>query len=180
MINKIIGYSYRKLLKPFLFMLDPEAVHIAMTNFGEKLGKSRVVKKALNSLFTSNNSLLQQNIRGIDFANPIGLAAGFDYDAKLTQITPSIGFGMQSIGTITYQHYGGNATPRLGRLPKSKSLMVNKGFKNQGAGAIAKKLKNMNFAIPIGISIGRTNNQNLSQAASVVDIISTFKTFESN
>jgi len=60
------------------------------------------------------------------------LAAGFDYDADLINILPSVGFGFNTIGTVTHLSYQGNPSPMLGRLPKSKSLLVNKGFKSKG------------------------------------------------
>jgi dihydroorotate dehydrogenase subfamily 2 len=125
-----------------------------------------------------NDKKLQQTVAGIHFANPIGLSAGFDYEAKLTQLLPAIGFGFETIGTITNSAYEGNPKPMLGRLPKSQSLLVNKGFKNPGADAIVKKLKDKSFAIPIGVSIGRTNTPTLNQKQSIQDIINAFTTFE--
>lgn len=92
---------------------------------------------------------------------------------------PSIGFGFNTVGTITNLPYGGNPKPMLGRLPKSKSLMVNKGFKNKGARETADKLANLNFKIPLGISIGKTNTLNLnSQKDAIEDILSAFNVFQ--
>jgi dihydroorotate dehydrogenase len=83
------------------------------------------------------------------------------------------------VGTITNLPYEGNPKPRLGRLPKSKSLMVNKGFKSTGAKKVSNALKSLEFEIPIGISIGRTNSKILkTQKQSVDDIVSAFKKFE--
>lgn len=178
MFRRIIKYSYQYLLKPVLFQFDPEVVHVAMTSLGEQLGEQKWAKKYLKNNLVISSPLLSQTIAGIKFDSPIGLSAGFDYDAKLTQISGSLGFGFQSVGTITNQPYEGNPRPRLGRLPKSKSLMVNKGFKNLGAVIIASKLANKSFDIPIGISIGRTNSASLNQKMSVEDIIAAFKTFE--
>ena len=175
----LTAFAYQKLVKPVMFLIDSEVVHNQMTRFGELLGKSRLIKWLFNFAYKENHPSLARTIAGIKFPSPVGLAAGFDYEAKLTQITSSIGFGFQSVGTITNNPYEGNPTPRLGRLPKSKSLMVNKGFKNLGAKATAKKLKRLNFNIPIGISIGRTNTLKLkTQKQSVADIISAFKVFE--
>ncbi|OGE64881.1 hypothetical protein A3I48_01190 [Candidatus Daviesbacteria bacterium RIFCSPLOWO2_02_FULL_36_7] len=140
MFSEIIKYSYQYLLKPVLFQFDPEMVHVAMTSFGELLEEQKWAKNFLKNNLVVSSSLISQTAAGIKFNSPIGLSAGFDYDAKLTQISSSLGFGFQSIGTITNQAYEGNPKPRLGRLPKSKSLMVNKGFKNPGAEKIAAKL----------------------------------------
>ena len=175
----ITKITYKYLMKPLLFMIDPEIVHEQMVSFGSNLGKYRLVRNVFDYFYYYENKMLSQKIAGIMFDNPVGLSAGFDYDAKLTQILPTISFGFMSVGTITNMPYGGNPAPMLGRLPKSKSLMVNKGFKSQGAEVISKKLKNLDFEIPVGVSIGRTNSSKLkTQKESVADIISAFKIFE--
>ena len=169
---------YQYLLKPVLFLIDPELVHVGLTSFGQQLGKSKFAKDFLRNNLVISNPAIKQKIKGIIFNSPVGLSAGFDYDAKLTQICGCLGFGFQSVGTITYNPYEGNPKPRLGRLPNSKSLMVNKGFKNLGALNIAAKLAKEKFDIPIGISLGRTNSANLNQEESVKDIIQAFKIFD--
>jgi dihydroorotate dehydrogenase len=173
---KIYAFFYKHFLKRIFFLLDPELVHELIVNYGEKLGNIDFSKMFLRKIFFVQNKSLNQNIKGIDFKNPIGLAAGFDYEAKLTQILPALSFGFQTIGTITNQPYEGNPKPRLGRLPKSKSLMVNKGFKNQGIKVIVKKLQKEKFATPVGISIGKTNSTtgDMSQEEAVADIVSAF------
>ena len=173
-------FVYKNLLRPVIFVFDSEFVHDKFTGFGEFLGNYYLSKKLLRILFGVKNKSLEQKIAGIDFKNPIGLAAGFDYEAKLTQILPSIGFGFQSVGTITNKPYGGNLKPRLGRLIKSESLLVNKGFKNEGIEKVSKKLKKLKYDFPVGISIGKTNSQNnkMTQEQAVSDIVSAFKVAE--
>ena len=82
-------------------------------------------------LFSYQNPDLHRKILGIDFPNPIGLAAGFDYDGHLAQIMQSVGFGFNTVGTVNAKPYVGNPPPRLGRLIKSRSLLVKKGFKSR-------------------------------------------------
>lgn len=177
---KIFTFIYKNLAKPIFFLFDPELIHNSITSLGEISGNISPINNLLKSTFAMKNKKLHQNIAGINFTNPIGLAAGFDYFAKLTQILPSMGFGFQTIGTITYGEYEGNPKPRLGRLPESKSLMVNKGYKNKGAIKTVQKLTNKNFVIPVGISIGKTNTRKKeTQEEAVEDIISAFKIFES-
>lgn len=126
-----------------------------------------------------NNSLLTQKLHGIFFKNPIGLAAGFDYDAHLIQVAARIGFGLTTVGTVTNLYYGGNPPPIMGRLPKSQSLMVYKGFKSSGADVISSRLSGQTFSLPVGISIGRSNNRSLiSEKESITDIIACFQKFE--
>jgi len=174
-----LGIFY-KLLRPLIFLFDSETVHDFFTSFGEALGNIKILKYLIKFIFVSKNSSLNQNIAGINFENPIGLAAGFDYNAKLTQILSSISFGFETIGTITNLPYKGNPKPRLGRLVKSKSLMVYKGFKNEGIVKVSEKLEKLKFEIPIGLSIGKTNSQNdkMTQTDAEDDIISAFKIAE--
>jgi len=178
-ILSLIGIIYVLIVKKILFLLDPEFIHESMTSFGETLGRSKPITKMISQYLISHNQSLKQTIAAIDFNNPIGLAAGFDYEAKLTQISHAIGFGFQTIGTITNYPYEGNPYPRLGRLPKSQSLLVNKGYKNLGANKTIEKLEKLNFALPIGVSIGRTNSRKLtSQKESVQDIVQAFVKFD--
>lgn len=175
------SFKYQYILKPLLFLINPEIVHEYMLKFGELLGTHSWMRKIFSHFFQFKNLQLGQKIAGIEFQNPIGLAAGFDYNAQLTQILSSIGFGFQTGGTITNLPYAGNPKPMLGRLPKSRSLMVNKGFKNKGADSIIDALNNSHFDIPVGISIGRTNSPLLkNQKESVEDILSAFKKFENS
>lgn len=162
---RVIGsLFYQIILKPVLFLFDPEFVHVTMTRFGELFwwfpwGLRQEVPS------------LKQQVTNINFALPIGLAAGFDYEARLTKALSGLGFGFQSIGTITHLPWEGNPSPRLGRLPKSKALMVNKGFRNPGSKVISLKLKDQRFKIPVGISIGDANGD-------IKEIIAAFKIFE--
>jgi dihydroorotate dehydrogenase subfamily 2 len=175
----ISGFLYRKFLKPIFFLIDPEVIHVSMVAIGEYIGKCSLKNKCIAAFLKIQNNRLEQRISGIRFSNPIGLSAGFDYEARLTQILPSVGFGFETVGTITYSPYGGNAKPMLGRLPKSKSLMVNKGFKNLGAGETMRRMSKLHFEMPVGVSIGRTNGKkNMTQKQSVEDIVKTFILFE--
>lgn len=161
--------------------MDPEFIHEAITGYGEKLGQLYFPSVILKKIFFVQNKSLEQKVAGINFTNPVGLAAGFDYQGQLTKILPALSFGFQTIGTITNQPYEGNRKPRLGRLPKSKSLMVNKGFKNPGIHEIIKKLQKIKFTIPVGLSIGKTNStKEMTQQEAVVDIVSAFKIADSS
>ncbi len=165
--------------KRIFFLLDPEYVHHRMTNTGELLGRIPPAKLVMRLICKDRFPTLEQTIQGIRFATPIGLSAGFDYEAKLTQVLEPLGFGFQSVGTITNLFCEGNNKPRLGRLPKSKSLLVNKGFRNPGAEAVVQKLQHYTFAIPVGISIGRTNTLGINTVdGAIEDICQAFNKFE--
>lgn len=175
----IAHFKYTHIAKPIFFQIDPETVHTRIVSIGENIGSWKITKAVTRFLIYTADPSLQQTTAGINFRGPIGLAAGFDYEARLTQSLAPFGFGYQSVGTITNSPYDGNPKPMLGRLPKSKSLMVNKGFKNLGAEAAIAKLSKSKFEIPVGVSIGMTNTLKLkTQRESIADIIAAFKKFE--
>jgi dihydroorotate dehydrogenase len=181
MLIAIISFLYKYVTKSIFFLFDPEMVHNFVTSQGQFIGKFQKPNKILRRLFAKKSPVIKQAIAGIELDGPLGLAAGFDYEAKLTQILPSIGFGFQTVGTITSLAYSGNPKPMLGRLPKSKSLMVNKGFKNFGALQTANKLSKLTFKIPLGISIGKSNIKvHQTQKSAIEDILQAFEVFESS
>ncbi len=174
-----IGILYQIVGKPAFFILDPEFVHNSAMRVGEVLGAVTPIRKLFELIFGYRSPALEQQIAGITFHNPVGLSAGYDYEARLTQILPAVGFGFNTVGTITNQPYQGNERPMLGRLPRSKSLMVNKGFKNDGATEVVQKLNGVPVSAPLGISIGVTNSRQItSEKMAIEDIIEAFTTFE--
>ena len=168
-------FFYKLFLRRIVFLFNSEFIHEFLTIWGEFLGEVtifRLITKKLNSI---ESEALEQSIEGINFPNPVGLAAGFDYNARLTKISSSLGFGFETIGTITNKPYKGNPKPRMARLAKSKALLVNKGFKNEGIDKILKKLKKSKFDVPVGISIGKTNvTKAMTQTEAVKDIFEAF------
>ncbi|MBI2357085.1 quinone-dependent dihydroorotate dehydrogenase [Candidatus Dojkabacteria bacterium] len=173
---------YKYILKPILFRFDPEFIHNLFTSRGRLLGRFRLTRSILKNAFRYDSPSLHQEIAGIKFKNPVGLAAGFDYDGKLTEVLESIGFGFQSIGTVTYSPYEGNSKPRLARLPKSKSLLVNKGFKSDGIEKVLNRnVREWNETFKVGISIGATNSKECSTPkAQIEDIIKSFSYLKSH
>lgn len=173
-----IAFLYQYIMKPILFLLDPEFIHNIMIARGELIGKT-FIKNIFNWKFNYSSKKLKQNIAGINFEGPVGLAAGFDYNGQLTQVLYSLGFGFQSIGTITSLPNEGNPYPRLGRLLKSRSLMVNKGFRNNGAVLISNDIQKLKFKIPVGISIGVTNDPKINTVKNAIsDMRRTFQIVE--
>ncbi len=176
--NRITGFLYRNVVKPIFFRIDPETVHDRMINTGRFLGNYFITRNIIKFIYSYSNKKLEQTILGIKFPNPIGLSAGFDKDAILTDIIPSVGFGFIEVGSITGQPCEGNPKPRLWRLKKSKSLVVYYGLKNKGCEKISKRLKNKNFMIPVGISIAKTNcSKTIETDAGIKDYVKAFSKF---
>lgn len=174
----LIHFLYTRVAKPIFFLFDAELIHNSMSFFGNVLGRFKITQIVTQLFFSFSHEKNRKIVDGIVFSNPIGLAAGFDYNGELTDILPSVGFGFHTIGTVTYHPYEGNTKPRLGRFPNSKSLLVNKGFKSLGVFAIVKKLENKIFKIPVGISIGSTNKQYEDEKEQILDILKTFRVVE--
>jgi len=149
---------YRGIAKPIFFRFDPEKVHNQVSKVGEWLGSDKRRRALTRKLWNYDSPKLSQTLSGITFNNPVGFAAGFDYDGHVAAILPAVGFGFNTVGTVTYHAYEGNPGLRLGRLPRSQSLLVNKGFKSEGAGKIRLRLRLSDFENAIiGISIGSSN-----------------------
>jgi len=106
-------------------------------------------------------------VNGLKYGTPFLVAAGFDYNGRLSRILPHVSFGGEEVGSVTAKPYGGNPKPRMSRLRRSQSIIVNKGLKNEGVEAVIKRLKSLPVPVPearprgrsfiIGISIARTN-----------------------
>ncbi len=176
--NLISCFLYKSIFRRIYFQIDPEDIHDRMLRFGNFLG-TNIVSRSLTALaFSYSNKSLEQKILRINFRNPIGLAAGFDKDAVLTDILPSVGFGFTEVGSITGEPCRGNPKPRLWRLKESKSLVVHYGLKNEGSEKISKRLKNKKFSVPIGTSIAKTNSKDtVGITEGVNDYIKAYKKF---
>ncbi len=148
---------YRRCAKPFFFRRDPEDVHDAVTLIGERVGRFAFGRHLTSFFLSYQDPVLVQDVLGIRFANPIGLTAGFDKNARLTHIMPAVGFGFAEVGSVTGEPCAGNPRPRLWRLPQTKGLVVHYGLKNDGAVAVSVRLRREKLAFPVGVSIARTN-----------------------
>jgi dihydroorotate dehydrogenase len=141
-----------KIIRSILFMFDAEKVHHFSMNALRILCSIPFFKKIITKTFKSHESTnlepstLNLQLLGLSFKNPIGLAAGFDKNAKYLNELEALGFGFVEIGTVTPLPQDGNPTPRLFRLPKDKALINRMGFNNDGAQKIAERLKNWQTA----------------------------------
>jgi len=152
---------YQFFIRPILFLFDAErAHHIAFRLLGiaEVLGFTRLYK----SLFVSKSTLLKKEVMGIVFENPVGLAAGFDKDAKRYNSFGDLGFGFVEIGTLTPKAQPGNEKKRLFRLKKDAAIINRMGFNNNGVHVAVNRLRKSHRTI-VGGNIGKnkiTPNEN--------------------
>lgn len=172
----IFNFLYKSFAKPLFFLFDPEDIHDWMTHLGDVLGKYTLTSSVIRKLFFFEHPSLTQNLHGIEFQNPVGLSEGFDKDALLVEIIDDVGFGFTQVGSVTLHAYEGNPKPRLVRLPKSKSILVNYGLKNDGVSVILERLQKKHVTIPVGISIAKTNSkENASDEEAIKDYVQTFE-----
>jgi dihydroorotate dehydrogenase len=143
-----------RLLRFFLFMFPPEKAHyLAMDLLSVGL-KLPVISNVLKHQYQSN-TLHPVTFLGINFPNPIGLAAGFDKDARWLHLLKNLGFGFVEVGTVTPLPQEGNPKPRLFRLKKDLALINRMGFNNQGIDAMVERLKNRPDGLIVGGNIGK-------------------------
>jgi dihydroorotate dehydrogenase len=144
------------LLRKVLFLFDAEKVHYFATNSLRLILKLPFSGFVFNKLFYINNPILEKNLFGLTFKNPVGLAAGFDKNASMFQDLEHLGFGFIEIGTVTPKAQSGNDKPRLFRLTKDQAILNRMGFNNDGLIAVKKRLKNRrNTKLIIGGNIGK-------------------------
>jgi len=145
---------YHFLIRPLFFLFDAEQIHHAvfrLLRFAGFLGLRPVLRLA----FQYKNPKLQRKLFGLTFENPVGLAAGFDKDAKLIDELSCFGFGFIEIGTLTPQPQPGNDKPRLFRLPQDQALINRMGFNNGGVLEAVKRLKKRKSSVIVGGNIGK-------------------------
>ena len=151
------------ILKSILFLFSPETAHrltMQMLGFVHSLPFGKKILER-NFCYTKNNTAL--TVAGVTFSNGVGLAAGFDKDAKYIDVLASLGFGYIEIGTLTPKAQDGTDKPRLFRLKNDEALINRMGFNNEGVGAAVNRLKKVKSGIIIGGNIGKnklTPNEN--------------------
>ena len=153
---------YKSIIRPILFAFDPEKVHhfsFSVIRLMGRLGLGGL----LGSMYKVSDKRLEREVFGLRFPNPVGLAAGFDKDARLYNELSDFGFGFIEIGTVTPRPQEGNPKKRLFRLKPDKAIINRMGFNNEGVEAAVARLKK-NTSVLIGGNIGK-NKTTLNEKA---------------
>ncbi len=145
---------YKLLIRPLLFCFDPEEVHYFSFSFIRFISKIPLVPALLKSLYEVRDPRLERQVFGLTFKNPVGLAAGFDKDAKCYKELSNFGFGFIEIGTLTPKPQDGNPKKRLFRLKEDSGIINRMGFNNGGVDAAVLRLQ-QNKGVLIGGNIGK-------------------------
>lgn len=148
---------YKQIIRPVFFNFDPEKIHYFTFTLLKKMSGIGL-GSLMGKTYKVEDPKLERELFGIKFPNPVGLAAGFDKDAKLVNELSNLGFGFIEIGTVTPKAQEGNEKPRLFRLKEDKAIINRMGFNNSGVDAAVirlKKLRQKNKQVLIGGNIGK-------------------------
>lgn len=145
---------YKSVIRPILFGFDPEKIHYFTFSTLRFLNKIPGASSVFKSLYQIDDKRLEREVFGLKFKNPVGLAAGFDKDAKLYKELSNLGFGFIEIGTLTPKGQEGNPKKRLFRLKEDSAIINRMGFNNGGVFEAVERLKKNNGVL-IGGNIGK-------------------------
>jgi len=162
---------YKSVIRPLFFSFDPEKIHyftFSLIRFFHKIGFGSIFR----SIYKIESPKLERELFGLKFSNPVGLAAGFDKDAKLYKELSNFGFGFIEIGTVTPKPQPGNDKPRLFRLKEDAAIINRMGFNNGGVKETVERLKG-NEKVLIGGNIGK--NKTTPNEEAVKDYIICFE-----
>lgn len=142
-----------------MFRIPPEQIHGVMSVALGLLNVAKPVNRAMEKVVRVHDPVLEQELFGVHFPAPLGLAAGFDKNATAVDAWGAIGFGYAELGTVTPKPQPGNPAPRLYRLPQDKAILNRMGFNNDGALTVAENLAGRRSSDVVGINIGKNKTQ---------------------
>jgi len=151
--------DYYPLLRSFLFRLDPETAHHWTLRLLRLPGAG-----ILSTLTALGIPTAPRRVMGLDFPNPVGLAAGLDKDGECIALWRTLGFGFVEIGTVTPRPQPGNPKPRMFRLPQAQALINRMGFNNQGVDRLVERVRRARFKGVLGINIGKNADTPVERA----------------
>lgn len=182
-VRSVTRGGYKKAVKLILFRQKPDDVHHGLVKTGKRVQKLPGVRSLLQ-LWSHKSPLLETEVMGVTFRNPVGLSAGFDKAVELPRIMRSVGFGWMTGGSVTWGKYEGNEKPWFHRLPNSKSLVVNAGLPSEGTPVVSTRVAGYDKTIfrdfPLNISVAKTNSRtSVGDQAGVKDYCDSLKMFDS-
>lgn len=152
------------LLKPALFAFPAETAHRAIHRLLQGV-QHTPVEDLLRDRYVVDDERLRTETFGVEFGNPVGVAAGFDKNAELPSVLTALGFSHVEVGGVTAERQPGNPRPRLFRLPEDGALVNRMGFNNEGADRVGERLDRDPLPdVPVGINIGKSKSTSLAEA----------------
>jgi dihydroorotate dehydrogenase len=173
--------SFWNLVRPLAFRFSPEFAHDAAFSALGAVQSAPLAARALAGTLRVEDPSLRVRAFGLDFPTPVGLAAGFDKDARLVPTWHALGFGFVEVGTVTPLPQPGNPRPRLFRLVREEAIINRMGFNNGGAAAVRARLLALRESgrrppFPVGVNIGK--NRHTPVAHAVEDYVALHDAFQ--
>jgi len=169
---------YKSIARPLLLKMEAEHAHDTMLRAGKLVSRRALLKSLAESIYGYRSERLEQRIWGLNFRNPIGLAAGFDKNGEIAEAIEAVGFGFAEIGSITAKPSAGNPKPRAFRLVKDRSLINRMGLNNDGAQTVVKRLEKAKVTMPLGVNIAKTNDPAVLGDRAIEDYLFSFREAE--
>jgi len=166
---------YKKIFRGLLFRDDAEQAHTEVADFGQSIQENLLLAKLMEKTFRYDDERLKTNVLGLDFANPVGMAAGFDKNAELIELCYCLGFGFTEIGSVTSEGGLGNDKPRLFRLLEDEAIINRMGLNNDGVEQIAFRLSQINRKFPLGVNIAKTHNPKIMEDKAIEDMVTAYR-----
>ncbi len=156
-----------RLVRPLLFRWGSETAHERVLGLMERLDRHPRLRRFLHNRYTVDDPRLETEVFGVSFPNPVGVAAGFDKDARLPRVLPCLGFGSVEVGTVTPEPQEGNPRPRMWRFPDEEAIVNALGFPNEGAEAVSTRIAQEGRpSVPLGVNMGKNKDTPLEEAPS--------------
>jgi len=149
---------YQNIVRPLLFRCDAEWAHDQAIAWSARAQRLPGITRLSSCVHRVADPRLNVEIAEIPFANPVGLAAGYDKSGRAIALMESLGFGHIEIGSVSATPSSGNSRPRLWRLPDDQAICVHYGLPNEGADAVAQNLGRQQIGVPLGINLVNTNH----------------------
>ena len=181
-VRSVTKHAYKRVIKPVLFKQHPDGVHKRLIRAGKVTQKTPGVKH-LPKLWAYESLMLEQDVLGIHFKNPVGLSAGFDKNIELAPTIKNVGFGFMTGGSITAEECAGNPKPWFHRLPHTKSLVVHAGLPNAGVATVERTIQNyaptLFDTMPLAVSVAKTNSADtVDDETAIADYCHSLKVLE--
>ena len=165
---------YPNLIRPILFTFPPETAHRNTFRFGRWLSRYDMAHRFLRERYDVQFEELKVTAFGLEFRNPVGLAAGFDKHAEIHSLFPDLGFGHIEIGSVSLRPWPGNPSPRVLRLPQDYALINRYGLNSVGADVVYARLKDARLRIPVGLNLVKTADPAISGNDAIEDFVQSF------
>lgn len=166
---------YRRLVRPALFRMDPEWIHNRSVRAAEAVSRSGWVCRRVDERLLVDDPRLTTTAGGLRLRSPLGLAAGYDKNARAMPLLSSLGFGHVEVGSVSAHPSAGNPAPRLWRIPADEGIVVYYGVPNEGADQVRVRLARRPHAVPVGVNIVNTNRGPDAPEESVDAIIEDYR-----